>query len=51
MSEKTIDQEAVRQEHLAEVHPPAHWAYLFGVIFGTMLVMLAFIAWLGASSA
>ena len=51
MSEKTIDPEAVRQEHLAEVHQPAHWAYLFGVILGTTLAMLAFIAWLGASSA
>jgi hypothetical protein len=51
MSEKTIDQDTVRQEHLAEVHQSAHWAYLFGVILGTTLVMLAFIAWLGASSA
>jgi hypothetical protein len=51
MSEKTIDQDTVRQEHLAEVHEPAHWAYLFGVMLGTTLLMLAFIAWLGASSA
>ena len=51
MSERTIDQEAVRQEHLAEVHQPAHWAYLLGVILGTTLVMLVFVAWLGASSA
>ena len=51
MTEKTIDQAAVRQEHLAEVHQPAHWAYLLGVMLGTTVVMLAFIAWLGASSA
>ena len=51
MSERTIDPEAVREEHLAEVHRPAHWVYLFGVMFGATLVMFAFIAWLGASSA
>ena len=49
MSEETIDPEAVREEHLAEVHQPAHWVYLFGVMFGATLVMLAFVAWLGAS--
>ena len=51
MSEKTVDQEAVREEHLAEVHQPAHWLYLFGVMLGATLAMLAFVAWLGASSA
>ena len=51
MSEKTIDAEAVRQEHLAEVHQPAHWAYLFGMLLGATALMLLFIAWLGASGA
>ena len=34
MSEKTIDQETIRQEHLEEVRQPAQWAYLIGVLVG-----------------
>jgi hypothetical protein len=49
MSEQTIDEELVREEHLAEVNQAAHWAYLAGVMFTGTLLMLAFIAWLGAS--
>ena len=44
MSEKTIDEEQVRGEHLAEVNEPAHWAYLAGVMSAGTLLMLAFIA-------
>ena len=49
MSKRDIDREKVREEHLAEVNPPAHWAYLIGVVGGGLIVMLAFIAWLGGS--
>ena len=46
MSERTIDEDGVRQEHLAEVHQGAHWAYLLGVLVGGGLLMLLLIAWL-----
>ena len=49
MSERTIDREKVRQEHLAEVNPPAHWAYLFAVVGGGFVVMLVLIAFLGGA--
>lgn len=48
MSEKTINEEEVRQEHLAEVNEPRHWAYLASVLAGSMLLMLALIALLGS---
>jgi hypothetical protein len=48
MSEKTIDEEAVREEHLGEVHVPAHWLYLFGVLASGTLLMLVLIALLAA---
>ena len=47
MSERTIDREKIREEHLAEVNPPAHWAYLIAVVGGGLVLMLALIAWLG----
>ena len=49
MSEREIDQERVRAEHLKEVNPSAHWAYLFGVVGGGLVAMVALIAWLGGS--
>lgn len=49
MSEKTIDPEAVRAEHLAEVHVPWHWAYLATVLIGGTALMLAFIGWLAGN--
>lgn len=49
MSERTIEREKVREEHLAEVNPPAHWAYLIAIVGGGLLAMLALIAWLGGS--
>lgn len=49
MSEREIDQERVRQEHLEQVNPAAHWAYLLAVLGGGMVAMLAMIAWLGGS--
>jgi hypothetical protein len=49
MSERDVDQERVRQEHLKEVNPAAHWAYLVAVLGGGLVAMLLLIAWLGAS--
>jgi hypothetical protein len=49
VSERDIDKEKVREEHLAEVNPAAHWAYLAGVVGGGLIAMLALIAWLGGS--
>jgi hypothetical protein len=50
VSEKTIDQETIREEHLKEVHQPAQWAYLLGVLIGGTLLMLGLIALLGAGA-
>ncbi len=49
MSEKTIDEEQVRQEHLAEVDAGRHWLYLVAVLLGGTLLMLGVIAWLGGA--
>jgi hypothetical protein len=49
MSERDIDQERVRKEHLEEVNPAAHWAYLVAVLGGGLVAMLVLIAWLGGS--
>lgn len=48
MSDKTIDDEQVRQEHRAEVHVTGHWLYLVVVLAGGSLLMLGVIAWLGS---
>ena len=50
MSEKTIDEEAVRREHLEKVKPLAQWIYLVGVLGGGTLLMIAFIALLAGSN-
>jgi hypothetical protein len=49
MSEREIDRERVHEEHLREVNPAAHWAYLFGVVGGGLIAMLALIGWLGGA--
>ena len=49
MSERDIDRERVREEHLKEVNPAAHWMYLLGVVGGGLIAMVALIAWLGGS--
>lgn len=49
MSEREIDQEQVREEHLKEVNPGAHWVYLLAVLGGGLVAMLGLIAWLGGS--
>jgi hypothetical protein len=50
MDEKEVTVEQVEAEHLGEVSPGAHWAYVVGVLGISLLLMLALIAWLGASS-
>lgn len=47
--EEDIRQEDVWDEHLTGVNRPAHWAYLFGVLVGSFVLMVALIAALGAS--
>jgi TRAP-type C4-dicarboxylate transport system permease small subunit len=49
MDERDVTVEQVEREHLAEVHQPAHWAYLAGVIGFGLVVMLLLIALLDAS--
>ncbi len=49
-SEKTISEEKVRKEHLGEVNPTAHWIYVFAVVIGSTILMIAFIAMLGGGS-
>ena len=50
-SERTVNVERVRQEHLEQVDQLAHWAYLVGVLVIGTLMMLALIAWLGSTAA
>jgi hypothetical protein len=49
MSDRTIDAEKVREEHLAEVRESLHWVYLVGVLVGSTILMLVLIALMGAS--
>jgi hypothetical protein len=49
MSDITINEDEVRQEHMARVHQPAHWAYLAAVIGGGTALMVALIAILGGT--
>jgi uncharacterized membrane protein YdcZ (DUF606 family) len=46
--EASITEEDVRQEHHQSVNKAAHWAYLFGVLGVSFVLMIAFIAILGA---
>ncbi len=47
--ETDIRQDDVWEEHLKDVHIGRHWAYLLGVILGACLLMLGFVALLGAT--
>ncbi len=49
MSERELTEDRVREEHRASVNVPAHWAYLASVLVGGTLLMLGFVAWLGAA--
>ena len=48
--EARISQEDVWDEHLKNLNVGAHWAYLFGVLIGAFLVMVALIALVGAGA-
>ncbi len=49
MNEDEITDEEVRDQHLSEVNVPMHWLYLGGVLVGSSVIMLTFIALLGAT--
>jgi hypothetical protein len=49
MSDETeIQEDDIRAEHLREVSVPLHWAYLFGLLGGSFVLMLLLIAALDA---
>ncbi|HWT29680.1 MAG TPA: hypothetical protein VN240_01500 [Propylenella sp.] len=47
---KNATQDDVWNEKLGEVNVRAHWAYLFGVLGGGFLAMIALIAALGGGA-
>ena len=47
--ETELQESDVQREKLAEVHIGRHWAYLFGVLIGSFLLMVGLIAILGSS--
>ena len=49
MSERTLSEDEVRAEHLAEVDQRVQSAYLISVLLGGTILMIAFIALLGAA--
>jgi hypothetical protein len=49
VSERNVDEDEVRDEHLAEVNSAAQWAYLFAVLIGGFVLMVALIAVLGGT--
>jgi hypothetical protein len=48
VSDEKITEGKVRNEHLREVNPPAHWAYLFAVLLGGLALMVLLMALLEA---
>ena len=48
MSELNITEEEVREEHMQQVQPWAHWLYLFSVLAGGLILMVLLMAALGA---
>lgn len=48
--ERTLTEDQVRQEHVASVNQPAHWVYLFSVLIGGTILMVAFIALIAGGS-
>ena len=50
MTERDVTEQTVRDEHLKEVNAAAHWAYLFGVLFGGFLLMVGLIAALAGTT-
>ena len=50
-SELTVTEDDVRSEVTSEVNVPAHWIYMLAVIAGSLVLMVALMAFLGAQSA
>ena len=48
--ETQLTEDDIYEEHQRSVKPTAHWAYLFGVLGGGLLFMIALIALLGGSA-
>jgi len=48
-NETELTEDDVRAEHEQSAKPAVHWAYLFGVLAGGLLLMLALMAVLGGS--
>ena len=48
MNEAEMTEDQVRKEHIESVNVGAHWAYLFGVLIGGLLLMISLIAILGS---
>jgi hypothetical protein len=48
--ETQLTEDDIYEEHQRSVKPTAHWAYLFGVLGGGLLFMVALIAVLGGSA-
>ena len=47
-NEAQMTEDEVRKEHLDSVNVGAHWAYLFSVLIGGFVLMLALMALIGA---
>ena len=41
------EEDIYEEQHQRAVKPTAHWAYLFGVLIGGLVLMIALIALLG----
>lgn len=50
MAERDLTAKDVECEHLDQVDPRAHWAYIAAVLGGSTLLMLAFIGCMGAAA-
>jgi hypothetical protein len=48
VNEAEMTEDQVREEHLDSVNVGAHWAYLFAVLIGSFLLMVALIAVIGS---
>ena len=48
--EESLTEDDVREEHLKEVNQSAHWGYMLTVLGGSMVIMLALIAFLGSTT-
>ena len=50
VSEVDIREDDVRAEHVTNVNTAGHWAYLLAVLIGGFVLMVGFIALLGATA-